>query len=60
MNKITQVGLSLIAILAILLLLVYGLGAANPRFQTGEKPQKCCLAGPGGAEKSKDLAPFKG
>jgi len=38
MNKITQVGLSLIAILAILLLLVYGLGAANPRFQTGENP----------------------
>ncbi|RPJ50136.1 MAG: hypothetical protein EHJ95_07680, partial [Methanobacteriota archaeon] len=38
MNKITQVGLSLIAILAILLLLVYGLGAVSDRFQTGENP----------------------
>ena len=35
-NKLTQVGLSLIAVLAILLLLVYGLGAVNERFQTGE------------------------
>lgn len=38
MNKITQVGLSLVAVLAILLLLVYGLGAVNERFQTGENP----------------------
>src|SRR3989304_5421697 len=34
-NKFTQVGLSLIAVLAILLLLVYGLGPTNARFQTG-------------------------
>ncbi|HSK88135.1 MAG TPA: ECF transporter S component [Anaerolineales bacterium] len=37
-NKIVNVGLSLIAVLAILLLLVYGLGAVNERFQTGENP----------------------
>jgi hypothetical protein len=37
-NKLINVGLSLIAVLAILLLLVYGLGAVNERFQTGENP----------------------
>ena len=37
-NKVINVGLSLIAVLAILLLLVYGLGAVNERFQTGENP----------------------
>jgi uncharacterized membrane protein len=39
MNKqLTNVALSLVAVLAILLLLVYGLGAVNERFQTGENP----------------------
>lgn len=37
-NKIINVGLSLLAVLVILLLLVYGLGAINERFQTGENP----------------------
>lgn len=37
-NKIINVGLTLIAVLAILLLLVYGLGAVNERFATGENP----------------------
>lgn len=37
-NKLTNVALSLVAVLAILLLLVYGLGAVNERFQTGENP----------------------
>jgi energy-coupling factor transport system substrate-specific component len=37
-NRIVNIGLSLIAVLAILLLLVYGLGAVNERFQTGENP----------------------
>lgn len=37
-NKMTNVGLSLVAVLAILLLLVYGLGAVNERFQTGDNP----------------------
>lgn len=37
-NRLTNIGLSLIAVLAILLLLVYGLGAVNERFQTGENP----------------------
>lgn len=37
-NRIVNIGLSLIAVLAILLLLVYGLGATNERFQTGENP----------------------
>jgi uncharacterized membrane protein len=35
-NKLINVGLSLAAVLAILLLLVYGLGSVNERFQTGE------------------------
>ena len=39
MNKqLTNVAFSLVAVLAILLLLVYGLGAVNERFQTGENP----------------------
>ncbi|MGZ9223226.1 MAG: ECF transporter S component [Anaerolineales bacterium] len=37
-NKLVNIGLSLIAVLVILLLLVYGLGASNERFQTGENP----------------------
>lgn len=37
-NKIINVGLTLLAVLVILLLLVYGLGAVNERFQTGENP----------------------
>jgi uncharacterized membrane protein len=37
-NRIINVGLSLLAVLVILLLLVYGLGAVNERFQTGENP----------------------
>jgi uncharacterized membrane protein len=37
-RKLTNVALSLVAVLAILLLLVYGLGAVNERFQTGENP----------------------
>jgi uncharacterized membrane protein len=37
-NRLVNIGLSLIAVLAILLLLVYGLGAVNERFQTGENP----------------------
>jgi uncharacterized membrane protein len=37
-NKVINFGLSLIAVLAILLLLVYGLGAVNERFATGENP----------------------
>jgi uncharacterized membrane protein len=37
-NRLVNIGLSLIAVLAILLLLVYGLGATNERFQTGENP----------------------
>lgn len=37
-NRIINVGLSLLAVLIILLLLVYGLGAVNERFQTGENP----------------------
>lgn len=35
-KKLTNVALTLVAVLAILLLLVYGLGATNERFQTGE------------------------
>lgn len=35
-NKLTNVALSLVAVLVILLLLVYGLGSVNERFQTGE------------------------
>ena len=35
-KKLTNVALSLVAVLAILLLLVYGLGSVNERFQTGE------------------------
>lgn len=35
-RKLTNVALTLVAVLAILLLLVYGLGATNERFQTGE------------------------
>jgi hypothetical protein len=37
-NKLVNVGLTLIAVLVILLLLVYGLGAVNERFATGENP----------------------
>ena len=37
-NRIINIGLSLLAVLVILLLLVYGLGAVNERFQTGENP----------------------
>jgi uncharacterized membrane protein len=37
-NRIVNIGLSLLAVLIILLLLVYGLGAVNERFQTGENP----------------------
>jgi uncharacterized membrane protein len=37
-RSLTNVALSLVAVLAILLLLVYGLGAVNERFQTGENP----------------------
>ena len=37
-NRVINFGLSLIAVLAILLLLVYGLGAVNERFATGENP----------------------
>jgi uncharacterized membrane protein len=35
-NKLINVGLTLVAVLGILLLLVYGLGSVNERFQTGE------------------------
>jgi uncharacterized membrane protein len=35
-KKLTNVALSLVAVLAILLLLVYGLGSVNERFQAGE------------------------
>jgi Predicted membrane protein len=35
-KKLTNVALTLAAVLAILLLLVYGLGSVNERFQTGE------------------------
>ena len=37
-RKLTNVALSLVAVLAILLLLVYGLGSVNERFQTGDNP----------------------
>jgi uncharacterized membrane protein len=37
-NKIINVGLTLVAVLVILLLLVYGLGAVSERFQVGENP----------------------
>jgi uncharacterized membrane protein len=35
-NRLTSIALTLAAVLAILLLLVYGLGSVNERFQTGE------------------------
>ena len=35
-KKLTNVALTLVGVLAILLLLVYGLGSTNERFQTGE------------------------
>jgi uncharacterized membrane protein len=35
-RKLTNIALTLVAVLAILLLLVYGLGSVNERFQTGE------------------------
>lgn len=35
-KKLTNIALTLIAVLAILLLLVYGLGSVNERYQTGE------------------------
>ena len=35
-KKLTNIALSLVAVLAILLLLVYGLGSVNERFQAGE------------------------
>jgi len=35
-KKLTNIALTLVAVLAILLLLVYGLGSVNERFQTGE------------------------
>jgi uncharacterized membrane protein len=37
-RRLTNVALTLVAVLAILLLLVYGLGSVNERFQTGENP----------------------
>lgn len=37
-KQLTNVALTLVAVLAILLLLVYGLGAVDERFQTGENP----------------------
>src|SRR6266508_938188 len=37
-KKLTNIALTLVAVLAILLLLVYGLGSVSERFQTGDNP----------------------